>query len=76
MAGALTCGLSAVMTADAVTGHPAVIESGRTPVTGVMTVIALITTGNMVRPLTDGDVPVVAADTAAQHMAVIDPAYR
>jgi len=74
--GILAGSIDAVVAAEAVIGNVRVIESGRYPACGCVTVIAGVATDNMCRVLACGNRAVVAGVAGTDHVGVIYPVHR
>ena len=68
--------IGAVMAADAVGGDVGVVEVGRDPRVGRMTVVAVVAAGNVGRVLACGRVAVMAGEAGANDLRVIDHVGR
>jgi len=70
------CGLTTVVTADAVAGNTAVVEGGTGEAVGIVAIFTAIGTRWVVGRFTQGDGTVMTADTGALYLGVIDSGYR
>ena len=59
------------MTSRTVTGDQRVVEVGRHPTAGRMTIGTVIGTGDVIRPFACGDIAIVATETTALHIGMI-----
>jgi len=64
-----------VMTIKTATGDISVIKTGSFPANGLMTIIAIIATGNMPRILAFSDNAIVAIETVTIDCDMIDAKY-
>jgi hypothetical protein len=69
------CG-TAVVTRRAITGHRGMIEYGRYPCSSGMTIIAGVTAGNVICRFPLCNRSVMATETGAQYIGMIDTRYR
>lgn len=76
MLGILTHCSGTIVTTETISRHTTVIKRGRRPVVGVMTIVTLVTTGDVRRMFAGGNRTIVTGHTTAKHLGMIDTRNR